>query len=170
MTKKSSKENRWSEIDGGSAFIIPVSMLRHTNFERLSPYACKLLLDLARQFSGFNNGYLSAALNILKPMGWRSESTIREAVSECVHYGMITMTRQGGRNRCNLFAITWRRIDEKKGKTLDCMPSMQPSNAWKIEVPQFEKRSRKKLPPDAGVTNRRTGCIQRKMAPQKTSE
>lgn len=170
MPKKPSRENRWTDIDGGSAFVIPVSMLRHPNFVRLSPCACKLVLDLARQYSGFNNGYLSAALTILKPMGWRSEATIREAVDECVHYGLIIKTRQGGRNRCNLYAITWRRVDEKQGKPLDVQASMSPGNDWKREVQAYENPSRKKLPPAPGVTYLRTGCIQRKKAPQQVAQ
>ncbi len=144
MTKNNKVLNQWRDVDGGSAFIIPVSLLRHTNFVRLSPNACKLILDLARQYSGFNNGYLSAALSILEPVGWRSESTIREAVAECMHYRLIVKSRQGGRNRCNLFALTWHRIHEKDGKPLEVGPTMSPSNAWKDEVARYIKPPRKK--------------------------
>lgn len=143
-SKKSDVRNQWNDVDGGSAFIIPVSLLRHPNFVRLSPQACKLLLDLARQYSGFNNGYLSAALSILQPVGWRSESTIREAVAECMHYQLIIKSRQGGRNRCNLFAFTWHRIHEKEGKPLDVSASMSPSNDWKLDIGQYVKPCRKK--------------------------
>lgn len=140
--KRPKKDNGWSEIDGGAAFIIPVSLLRHANFLKLSPQGCKLLLDLGRQYSGFNNGYLSAALSILKPMGWRSEATIREAIAECLHYRFIEKTRQGGRNRCNLFAVTWRKINDKPGKPLDVGSTMEPSNAWKADLVAFKKPSR----------------------------
>jgi hypothetical protein len=144
MKKKPNIHNQWADIDGGSAFIIPVTLLRHINFVRLSPNACRLLLDLGRQYSGFNNGYLSAALSILKPVGWRSESKIREAVAECMHYQMIIKSRQGGRNRCNLFALTWLRIHEKKGRPLEISATCSPSNAWKDEIPPYVKPSRKK--------------------------
>jgi hypothetical protein len=141
---KPKADSGWSDIDGGSAFVIPYTLLRHANFLRLSAKACKILLDLGRQYSGFNNGYLSAALSIMKPMGWRSESTIREAIDECLHYRLIEKTRQGGRNKCNLFAVTWRRINEKSGKSLDVAPTMAPSNAWKVEMVAFKKPSRKR--------------------------
>ncbi len=170
MRRKPSLENRWSDFKGGSAFMIPLTMLRHPNFVRLSPCACKLLLDLARQYSGFNNGYLSAAFTILKPNGWRSEATIREAVGECLHYGFICKTRQGGRNKCNLFAFTWRRIDEKDGKPLEMSKTMRPSDEWNTEVAQYIKPSRKKLPPEAVVTYNRMGCIRNKIAPQKVPQ
>lgn len=140
--RQSKKGNGWSEIDGGSAFVIPVSLLRHANFLRLSPQGCKLLLDLGRQYSGFNNGYLSAALSILKPMGWRSEATIREAVAECLYYRMIEKTRQGGRNKCNLYAVTWRRICDKPGKPLDVGATLAPSDAWKADLVAYKKPPR----------------------------
>lgn len=144
MPKNTNARSQWADVDGGSAFIIPYTLLRHANFVRLSPIACKLLLDLARQYSGFNNGYLSAALSNLKPMGWRSESTIREAVAECMHYQMIIKSRQGGRNRCNLFALTWQRIHEKKGKPLEVGATFAPSNSWKDEIERYVKPPRKK--------------------------
>ena len=145
MAKKNRRGvSSWGDVDGGQAFVIPYTLLRHQNFTRLSPKACKLALDLGRQYSGFNNGYLSAALSILQPIGWRSEATIREAVDECLHYGIIQKTRQGGRNRCNLFALTWWRIHEKKGKPLDVHATMQPHNDWKDERPIYEKPRRNK--------------------------
>lgn len=141
--------NQWSDVDGGYAFVIPFTTLRHPNFMRLSAHACKLLLDLGRQYSGFNNGYLSAAMTILRPMGWKSEATVREAVAECTHYGMVLKTRQGGRNRCNLYAFTWWRIHSKDRRPLDVMPTMQPSNEWKTDRSRYAKpcRKKKKLPP-----------------------
>lgn len=142
---KDTRDNRFTDIDGGSAFMVPYTLLRHPNLIRLSPHACKMLLDLSRQFTGFNNGYLSAAMAIMEPMGWRSEATIREAVAELEHYRIVTRTRQGGRNRCNLFGFTFRRIDEKPDKPLDVRPSLTPSNEWKTDgIPDFQRKSRKK--------------------------
>lgn len=149
MGNKQKGATQWADVDGGQAFIIPLTLLRHPNFKRLSANACKLVFDLARQYSGFNNGYLSAALSILKPLGWRSEATIRESVAECMHYHLIKKTRQGGRNRCNLFALTWWRIHEKDGRPLEVRATLRPSNDWKEARPDYMKPARKKkfLPP-----------------------
>jgi hypothetical protein len=149
------KDNRWGEVDGGRAFIIPYTLLRHPNFMRLSPNAVKLIFDLARQYSGFNNGYMSAALSIMAPVGWKSETTIREAVKECEHYRLIVRTRRGGRNRCNLYALTWHRIDEKPGKLdqfLDITPTLKPRNDWKEDRPIYvpPERKRKAIPRSGG--------------------
>ncbi len=173
MAKRKQKgATQWADVDGGQAFIIPVTALRHPNFVRLSANACKLVLDLGRQYSGFNNGYLSAAFSILAPCGWKSESTIREAVAECLHYGIILKTRQGGRNRCNLFALTWWRITLKEGRPLDVASTLQPSHEWKQERPIHAKpvRKRKMLGPATGATYHRSGRCPKKMAPLRVFE
>jgi hypothetical protein len=135
----------WSDVDGGYAFIIPVTLLKHPNFIRLSPYGVKLVMDLGRQYSGFNNGYLCPAWTALKPMGWRSRTTIAKAVAECEHYRIIVRTKQGGRNAANLYALTWWRINEKPNRRIDAAPSFEPSHDWKEEQPKFQP-AKKTLP------------------------
>lgn len=135
------KDSRWKDIDGGSAFVIPYTLLRHDNFRRLSPFAAKLLLDLARQYTGFNNGYLCCAFALMKDEGWRSETTLRAAMEELEHYQLILRTRQGGRNLPNLYALTWRRIDDKEGTILEVAPTLTPPNSWKDSVPDLVRTS-----------------------------
>lgn len=138
------KDNRWADIDGGSAFLIPYTLLRHPNFTRLSPWAYKLLMDLSRQYTGFNNGYLCSAWTLMREAGWRSDNTVANAAAELHHYGIIQRTQQGGRNRPNLWALTWRRIDDKKDRHLDCSPTMRPSDDWKIERPAYVRTTGKR--------------------------
>lgn len=142
MSKKT-KDNRWKDIFGGSAFMIPVALLRHPNFTRLTPAGNKLMMDLARQYSGHNNGYLCAAWSLMKENGWKSPSTLRAAMLECEHYRLIVRSRQGGRNMPTLHAFTWRRVDEKSDKHLDMRPTTSPSNAWLSECEPFRKPARK---------------------------
>lgn len=143
MAKKK-KENRWGEIYGGHAFIIPSDLIRHPNFTRLSPAAHKLLMDVARQYTGYNNGYLCASWALMKDSGWNSPTTLRAAMLELEHYKILTRTKQGGRNQANLHALTWRRIDEPRGSKrvpLDVFPTTAPSNSWLEEQPEFIKAS-----------------------------
>jgi len=134
---KKGRDNRWRDVDGGSAFIIPHTLLRHPNFRRLSPFAHKLLHDLAAQYSGFNNGYLCASFSIMEEHGWCKE-TLWRTVRELEHYNLIVRTQQGGKHKPNLHAFTWCRIDEKKDKPLEVAPTMKPGNEWKVEVPAFD--------------------------------
>lgn len=137
--RRDKQDNRWKDIDGGAAFIIPYTVLRHANYRRLSPFGHKLIADLACQFTGFNNGYLCAAFSLLEKQGWKSPTTLYKASCECEHYGLIEKTQQGGKNKPNLYAFTWRRIDEKTDKPpLDVRPTLRPSDAWKEERPAFK--------------------------------
>ena len=146
---KRKRDNRWNDIDGGSAFSIPYTLLRHTNYIRLSAYGHKLLADLARQYSGFNNGYLCASWSLMKTCGWRSSITLHTAVLECEHYGLLIRTQQGGRNKPNLHAFSWRRIDEKTGHVLDRLPTLKPTDDWKEECPRFMRTTGKRKSPSS---------------------
>lgn len=162
--KKTPKDNGWSEIYGGQAFIIPLDCLRHENLARLSPKGCKLLLTLGRQFSGFNNGYLCVTPSVLLKQGWSSASTIWEAVAECEHYGLIEKTQQGGRNRPSYYALTWRRIHKIENRApLDAGPTLKPSNEWLNPKPSYQKPSRKKSTPATASTLSAGGASQKKI-------
>lgn len=105
----------------------------------LSHKAAHFLDDLTAQYNGSNNGNLSAAPGIMKLFGWKSRGSIDEAITENIAYGFIERTRQGGRNQCSLYAITWQSIDDCQGK-LDVPPTRVASNLWKPE--NAEKREK----------------------------
>lgn len=148
MAKKS-KDSGWSDIHGGQAFVIPVTLLNHPNFKRLSPHATKLLFDLGRQFGGYNNGYLHAGWGRMRKEGWNSQHTLRKAMLELEHYRILVRTRQGGKNRATLHGFTFRRVIPLKGKPLDFAFPLTPSNDWLVEQAPFE------APPSAGAKSNR---------------
>ena len=83
-----------------------------------------------------NNGDLSIAWTIMSKRGWRSKETLETARRELEHYGFIRLTRQGGRNRPNLYAVTFFAIDDYDGK-LDCAPTHRPPDDWKQTKKRF---------------------------------
>ena len=116
-------------------------MLRHDiidsqNFRNLSHKAIKLLIDLWRQFNGFNNGDFTAAWSVMKKRGWKSRETLYRALRELRYYEFIELTRQGGKNRCSLYAVTCESINECKGK-LDVPTTRVASNGWKEPKPKY---------------------------------
>lgn len=140
--KRRKRDSGWSDIKGGMAFVIPVLLLKHENFTRLSPYACKLLLDLGRQYTGANNGYLHPGINVMKQMGWRSAHTLASAIKELLHYRIIVQTVQGGRNRPSYYGFTFRSIKERDDRPFDRpLPILQPSNDWDSAIEPFENKS-----------------------------
>jgi hypothetical protein len=102
----------------------PASVLSNTAF--------RLLDNLVAQYNGTNNGDLSAAFKIMKLYGWTSKGSVSGGLLELLEHGFIEQTRQGGRNQCSLYALTWHGIDECGGK-LDVNPTNVPSNLWKPE-------------------------------------
>jgi hypothetical protein len=66
----------------------------------------------------------------MKLYGWHSQGSVHKALTELLALGFIEQTRQGGKNQCSLYAVTWLAIDDCKGK-LDVNPTRVASNLWK---------------------------------------
>lgn len=155
MDRRKAKGRR----EGGSFAALPHSIFRSTA-ERpapaaaLSKTALALLVDLAQQLNGSNNGNIAAAPATLTPYGWRSRGTVDDALVELVALGFIVQTRQGGRNRCSLYAVTWRGIDAGPH---EARPDPIPCHLWKPDLahlrdPNFIRRWEK-------CQQRRRGCL-----------
>jgi hypothetical protein len=114
----------------GSFLSLPHALLNSTSFSSLSPRATKFLIDIAAQYKGTNNGDLCAPLSLMKKRGWNSSDQLFKAKDELIDRGLIMVSRQGGLNQCNLYAITWQSIDECKGK-LDIAPTQIAPHHWK---------------------------------------
>lgn len=108
---------------------IPKDVLSSEAYLSLSGWEVKLLVDVASQFNGKNNGDLTAAWSIMRERGWKSPGTLNKALKALLEAGLIEETRSGGRHRCTLYAVTWRGIDECKGK-LEVNPKIAPSNLF----------------------------------------
>lgn len=113
-----------------SYIAIPHELLESDAYKSLSTKAVKCLLDIAAQFKGKNNGDLSCTFSLMKKRNWKSKDTLESARKEILKAGFIVLTRQGGRNSCSLYAITWKPIDECNGKH-DSKPDIIPKHYWK---------------------------------------
>ena len=96
-----------------------------------------MLIDLAYQYDGKNNGNLTAAFTILQKRGWVRNATISAAIKELLGARLIIRTREGKfqnpHSRCALYAISWRQIDECRGKDLELNPTRVPPRAFSME-------------------------------------
>lgn len=117
--------------ESGSFLAIPHAVLRSPNFISLSSHGVKLLIDLATEYNGTNNGDLCATWSMMKKRGWKSQDTLNRALKDLMSRGMIIKTRQGGMNYASLYAITWRSIDECGGK-LEVSPTAVAPGNWKF--------------------------------------
>ena len=104
--------------------------LNSSQWHALSPKAVKMFIYLASQYNGRNNGDISAAWSTMRERGWRSKGTLHAALAELVDTGWIRKTRQGGKNRCSLYAVEIHPIDSCNGKH-DARPTTKAPNSWR---------------------------------------
>lgn len=109
---------------------IPHYVFRSPEFGALSGWEVKLLIEVAGQYNGHNNGDLSCTWSQLAPRGWRSNGTVRKALDALLRAEWLICTRHGGRNRCALYAVSWWSIDACEGKGLEIGPATSASNRW----------------------------------------
>lgn len=114
----------------GSYVAMPHAILESDEWARLSAFEVKLLLDVYGQFNGKNNGDLSAAWTLMKRRGWNSKDTLGRALSGLLESGFLLKTRQGGRHKATLLAVTWRSVDDCDGK-LDVSATKVAPGTWR---------------------------------------
>lgn len=127
-----SRQKNKGRRDTGPFMALPHVVTDHPDYTSLAPRAVKALIDLGRQFNGYNNGDLALTWKMAHDRGWTSHDQYNKAMNELIDNNIILKTRQGGKNRCNLFALTWHPIDDCKGK-LDCLPTITPPRKWSLE-------------------------------------
>ncbi len=125
--------------DGSGPFgALPKVVWEHPDYCALSGSAVKLLMDLACQYNGRNNGDLTVAHSVLKLRGWASRGTISRAIQELLDADLVICTREGRftnpGGRCGLYALTWKPIDECPGKDLTVEPKSTPPRKFSLEV------------------------------------
>ena len=131
MTSENELRRRVKGRQTTKSFVMfPHDVMDHEKFRTLSPRASKLLLDIASQFRGNNNGDLCAPFKQMKKRGWRSSDQLNKAKKELVEKGFLLVSRQGGLNKPTLYAITWFAIHECSGK-LDIKPTTTASRNWR---------------------------------------
>lgn len=139
-------DKRWrfkGRASGPSFVRIPHFVLRSPQWAALSGSAVKLLLELAGQYNGRNNGDLSATYTDLRERGWASNDTLQRALKELEACAWIVRTRQGGRHiGCNLYAVTWEPVDPCDGKHQHPV-SHKASHAWKNAIGRPDSGQRK---------------------------
>ncbi|HEY0464195.1 MAG TPA: hypothetical protein VGC79_08305 [Polyangiaceae bacterium] len=136
------ERSRARKDKGAWSFVqLPHILLRSTALNSVSGRALKSLVYLAAQFSGSNNGDLQFAWNAARLVGWRSRASHHLSLQELEHAKLIIRTRQGGKNRCNLYALAWFAVDANE--KLDypwCTGTRTPENEWRkagqITTPQ----------------------------------
>ena len=123
--------------ESGRFTLLPHAVLKTDDYIGLSTKSKALLVDLAYQYNGKNNGDLTAALAVLRNRNWKRSATISEAIKELMRADLIIRTREGKfqnpHSRCALYAVSWLPIDECIGKDLEIGSTRTPPRKFSLE-------------------------------------
>lgn len=137
--KPRSRQKHKGRKETGTFTRLPHAVQDSPNWALASGTAIKLLLDIARQYNGHNNGNLCASISVLRSRDWKSPAVLTWAKRELLHYGFIAETKIGGLGiGPSLYAVTWHPIDDCKGKH-HCASTTVASGEWKEPKPQFSR-------------------------------
>ena len=119
MAKKSFKKSG-DKRDGKQFVAFPHVVIDSAGYRQAGHVARSLLLDIARQYKGNNNGKLVACSSHLQQKGWRSNSTVTKALRELIACGLLIETRKGRRpNVAAWFALPWCDLDPARDFDID---------------------------------------------------
>lgn len=111
-TNNRSKSGR----DAGGFIALPWQVVDSPAYQALSAHAKALLIEIARQYVGSNNGALLCSRAYMQPRGWNSSDMLMKAKRELLEAELIFETVKGARpNRASWYALTWQTLDKLDG-------------------------------------------------------
>ncbi len=114
--RSENRKRRDTSRDSGPFIALPFSVLDCPGYAKLSHPARSLLLEVARQLKGHDNGRMLLSHAHLVKRGWKSADVINRAKKELIAHNFIFETVKGQRpNKASWYAVTWRSLDKLHG-------------------------------------------------------
>jgi hypothetical protein len=165
MGKRNDRYKEAAEKRGNGRFIsIRAEVLLSEAWAHTSSSGIRLIMELAAQYNGNNNGDLCAAWSVLKQHGWKSKQTLHSARKELEDKKWVIVTRTGtnagtgnGKTIPTLYALSFWGIDECNQKLDPCIyPNNKPRDSWKIgntppDIVREQQRERQRKINSAGT-------------------
>ena len=114
--------------------MLPVEVLTSDAARTLPHPAHRVLVSLAAQYVGVNNGSLTFTRRTAIDYGIGNPHTLGASLRELEIRGLIVRTRLGSRipPRSAMFAITWRKIDPaNRSYPHDATPTVRAPDTWR---------------------------------------
>lgn len=99
---------------------IPVTVLESSAYRALPSAARALLVDLLMQYTGRNNGRLSASFIAMQRYGWNSKSKLERAKAALLQAPFVLVTRKGRPpSTSEWLGVTWAALNFDKSMDVD---------------------------------------------------
>jgi hypothetical protein len=100
----------------GPFVALPHAVIDSQGYRSLGYAARALLVEIARQYRGDNNGRLLASRAYMLDRGWNSSDVLSRAKADLLKAGLIHETVKGRRpNKASWYACTWWKLDRHPG-------------------------------------------------------
>jgi hypothetical protein len=112
------KRNRYSTQtrDSGGFVALPFAVIDSAAYRGLSVHARALLIEIARQLRGDNNGMLLCSKAYMLTRGWKSSDMLLKCKTELLNARLLHQTVMGYRpNKASWYAVTWMGLDKLDG-------------------------------------------------------
>ena len=115
--------------------MVPLDVLEHPAVATLHHGAFRIMVLLAGQYRGHNNGALGLTEDQAKKGGIGSDNTLYKSLEVLAERGIIEQTYPSSRvpPRPAMFALSWKPIDETKWSTETRTPSFS-FRSWASKV------------------------------------
>lgn len=158
--KPSSRRKAPSGREPGGFVSLPWSVLDSLAFQNLSANARALLLELARQYHGDDNGRMLLSRAYLNGRGWMSSDMIIKAKRELLAGKLIHETVVGQRpHKASWYAVTWYTLDKipgidpdaaltfRRGAYRDVQPLVRPPMSHRTKPDKHGTKPKSAVPP-----------------------
>ena len=125
------KRNRYATQtrDSGGFIALPFSVIDSEAYRGLSVHARVLLIEIARQLRGDNNGSLLCSRAYMLTRGWKSSDMLSKCKAELLSARLLHETVMGHRpNKASWYAVTWLGLDKLDGFDHDLAKTFERSS------------------------------------------
>lgn len=140
MSRRGRAINAKGRFQAGETFaIIPVDVMTSQAYAALPDWAARVLLALAAQYRGTNNGNLALTRDSAASLGIGSGWKVSAGLKLATITGLIRRTREGkakhGKGICALYAVAWKQIDPTPQACPPIEYERPASGAWAMWSP-----------------------------------
>lgn len=108
MSRSKQRKAAASARDSGPFLALPYVVLESPAYRGLSVHAKALLIDVASQYRGSNNGALLCSRAKMVEFGWTSNDMLTKSKRELLESKLLFQTVMGQRpNKASWYAVTW---------------------------------------------------------------